>query len=62
MGSIEWTPGNNPNNFKQHYDHGESLQLHKIRRINVMVVAQASPLVSTIKHVYSIGYMYTSVS
>jgi hypothetical protein len=23
------TPGNNPRNFKQHYDHGGSLQLHK---------------------------------
>jgi hypothetical protein len=22
------TPGNNPKNFKQHYDHGGSLQLH----------------------------------
>jgi hypothetical protein len=23
------TPGNNPEDFKQHYDHGGSLQLHK---------------------------------
>jgi hypothetical protein len=22
------TPGNNPEDFKQHYDHGGSLQLH----------------------------------
>jgi hypothetical protein len=22
-------PGNNPKNFKQHYDHGGSLQLHQ---------------------------------
>jgi hypothetical protein len=25
------TPGNNPEDFKQHYDHGGSLQLHKKR-------------------------------
>jgi hypothetical protein len=24
----EMTPGNNPEDFKQHYDHGGSLQLH----------------------------------
>jgi hypothetical protein len=23
-----WTPGYNPETFKQHYDHGGSLQLH----------------------------------
>jgi hypothetical protein len=23
------TPGNNPENFKQHYDHGGSFQLHE---------------------------------
>jgi hypothetical protein len=24
----KFTPGNNPEDFKQHYDHGGSLQLH----------------------------------
>jgi hypothetical protein len=24
-------PGNNPKNVKQHYDHGGSLQLHRLR-------------------------------
>jgi hypothetical protein len=27
------TTGNNPEDFKQHYDHGGSLQLHNVYRI-----------------------------
>jgi hypothetical protein len=31
------TPGNNPEDFKQQYDHGGSLQLHILEVLNDMI-------------------------